>query len=273
MPWPGESREVAVRFVRSSAFDDAVLAARARGWLGSAEREAFDRIRPADARRDWLAAHALARLFLSELTGAAPARVPLRFPPGEPPRLADGRRGDGLHLSISHAAGAALCAVSEGTPVGADVESVENLGPDPLRVARVACSPRESADLEAAPESERAARLLVLWTAKEAVAKAAGTGLRVEPARIRLLPPAGARGGKPPASEGPPWSVGWIRIPPTHAASVAVPAGPGAPVSFRFQEWRPGPPPVVRTWAVLPKGAAPREPGALLGRCAAVVST
>ncbi|HEU4395009.1 MAG TPA: 4'-phosphopantetheinyl transferase superfamily protein [Planctomycetota bacterium] len=258
--------------MRTAAFEDAVLAARARGWLGPAEREAFDRLRPADARRDWLAAHGLARLFLSELTGAPPKRVPLRFPPGEPPRLADGSRGGGLHLSISHAAGAALCAVSEGTPVGADVESVENLGPDPLRVARVACSPRESADLEAAPATERAARLLVLWTAKEAVAKAAGTGLRLAPARIRILSPAGNGPRDPPAGEGRPWTVAWIRIPPTHAASVAVPCDPGSRVSFRFQEWRPGPPSSVRTWAVLPKGAAPREPGALLGRCAAVVS-
>ena len=269
MPSPGEPREVAVRFVRTAAFDEPVLAARAREWLGPAEREAFDRIRPADARRDWLAAHALARLFLSERTGAEPSRVPLRFPPGEPPRLADGRRGGGLQLSISHAAGSALCAVSEGTPVGADVESADNLGPDPLQLARVACSPRENADLEAAPDSERAARLLVLWTAKEAVAKAAGTGLRLAPSDIRILPSA----GRAPADRGRPWTVAWIRIPPTHAASAAVPAGPGGPVTFRFQEWRPGPPPVIRTWAVLPKGAAPREPGALLGRCAAVVST
>src|SRR5207245_5427694 len=130
-----------VRFVRAEAFEGDLLARCARRILGAAERRALARLRPPAARRDYLAAHALARTMLAELAGCEPSRVRFRCSPRGRPEF-DGPPGASpLRFSLSHAEGVALCAVAEGRAVGADVESLRNVGPDPLRVAEAVCSP------------------------------------------------------------------------------------------------------------------------------------
>ena len=158
--------------MRTEVYEDAVLASRAREVLGADEGAALARLRPEAARRDYLAAHALARTMLAELAGSDPARLRFRCPPRGRPELVAPPAARHLRFSISHADGIALCAVAAGCVVGADVESLRNVGPDPLGVAASVCSRREMDALAMLPASARAERLLSIWTAKEAVAKA-----------------------------------------------------------------------------------------------------
>ncbi|PTT82848.1 ACP synthase 2 [Pelomonas sp. HMWF004] len=80
----------------------------------------------------------------------------------------------GVHVSISHSAGAVACAVS-GLPVGVDVESL--LQPrDHLALAEIVHSPAQREQLAAAP-GDAAAAFLQLWTLKEAWLKARERGL------------------------------------------------------------------------------------------------
>src|SRR5206468_11134888 len=131
-----------------------------------------------------------------------------------------------LRFSISHADGIALCAAAAaGCVVGADVESLRNVGPDPLGVAESVCSRREMDALAMLPAPARAERLLSIWTAKEAVAKATGLGFRLPLPLIAVHeesngPPAESR--TEAAEEKTPWRLASLRLTPCPVAAVAV---------------------------------------------------
>ena len=217
-------REVLVRYARTEAYENAVLGAQAVSVLGDEELRILARLRPPAARRDYLAAHALARTTLAEFAGCDPRR--LRFhswPFGRPePVTQPGARP--LSFSISHTDGLALCAVSAGCPVGADVESRRNVETDPLGVARRVCSEKERNALRALTASERVDRLLYLWTFKEAVAKVRGLGFCLPLNYISV-------------DDACPWQVTSSRLTTDHVASVAVLfPREGRPVAIRFEE-------------------------------------
>ncbi len=90
----------------------------------------------------------------------------------------------GVHFSISHCSGVAVCAVSH-NPVGIDVEKVE---PYDDQLAQAICSPSEYEWVQA-DGSVRAERLTELWTRKESTVKCSGMGLQVDP---RLIPSLGS---------------------------------------------------------------------------------
>src|SRR5262245_8692264 len=184
---PPDAR-VSVRWVSTERFGDDHVAARAWAALEPGERIALARVHSRRARRDKLAAHALARTMLAERARCLPAEVRLRksrlgrpvfvAPPGVEP----------AKFSIATSDGLAVCAVSTGCAVGADVESLANAGPDPLVVAADVCSPRELRRLLALPPKRRRAELVRIWTLKEAVLKARGVGLQVHPAHLTVDP-------------------------------------------------------------------------------------
>jgi phosphopantetheinyl transferase len=80
------------------------------------------------------------------------------------------RWADGPDFSIAHAAGFAVCAVAApGVAIGVDLESADAVNPQSLRLVT---SASERAQIGAGGRSATA-----LWTCKEAVLKAAGTGV------------------------------------------------------------------------------------------------
>ncbi|MEU6077680.1 4'-phosphopantetheinyl transferase superfamily protein [Micromonospora sp. NPDC047074] len=89
------------------------------------------------------------------------------------------RGGDaraGLAVSVSRAGGVVAVAARVGGPVGVDVERCRPL--PALALARRWFAPAEAAWLAGRPDGGRVADFLRLWTAKEAVGKALGVGLR-----------------------------------------------------------------------------------------------
>ena len=73
--------------------------------------------------------------------------------------------------SLSHAANhAALCCGTGPVATGVDLEAV--VPRDVIRLASLSYSPAESQAIESLPEPERLIRFYVLWTLKEALAKA-----------------------------------------------------------------------------------------------------
>lgn len=89
-----------------------------------------------------------------------------------------------LRCSLSHSGGLALVAVTLGADVGADLESTGRDTSDWV-VWRHVLTADELSSIPAAPADRRIA-LLALWTAKEAVLKAAGVGLSLDPREIEL---------------------------------------------------------------------------------------
>jgi 4'-phosphopantetheinyl transferase len=109
--------------------------------------------------------------------------------------------GEGLlNLSIAHAGERVLVAVARGCAVGVDVERIgpfEDLATAEAGVLAAA----ERAVLAALPASARGAAFFGYWTRKEALLKATGQGLAIEPATVHVTPPgdpAALLAGPPP---------------------------------------------------------------------------
>ncbi len=106
--------------------------------------------------------------------GVSPAEVGIRAEAGGKP-FVDGAHPE-LQFNLAHAGDLVLYALARERRVGVDVESF-----DPARehgaIAERFYSPRERAELEAAPEDARARLFLTFWTRKEAMVKATGEGI------------------------------------------------------------------------------------------------
>lgn len=124
------------------------------------------------------------RAVLSEHLHLPPDRVPLeRDPSGRP--VVGG--SSGLEVSVSHTADLVLAAVAIGYRVGVDVELVRD-GPWRL-LPRHALTANELAVLEECPPAERIEAFLRYWTRKEALLKAAGIGLAIDPHTVEVSSP------------------------------------------------------------------------------------
>lgn len=97
-----------------------------------------------------------------------------------------------LHFNASHSDGIALIALRRSEPVGIDVERLRPI-PDVDGIAGIALDPAERAELAAVPDDERDRAVLATWTAKEALLKATGDGLSVEPSRFGFAGQSGRR--------------------------------------------------------------------------------
>lgn len=95
----------------------------------------------------------------------------------------------GVGVSVSHAGGLLLVALAACCRVGVDVEPLAERGLE--RLPAHALTTAELRELEA-PGADRIASFLSYWTRKEALLKAAGVGLAIEPRSIELAPPAGS---------------------------------------------------------------------------------
>jgi 4'-phosphopantetheinyl transferase len=94
--------------------------------------------------------------------------------------------GSALEVSVSHSGDWVVLAVTEGTPVGVDVEELRAAEVDDL--AGVAFSPTELATFGAVPAAERRGAFFTYWARKEAVLKATGKGMSVAMSKLTLSP-------------------------------------------------------------------------------------
>ncbi|RAG85054.1 4-phosphopantetheinyl transferase [Streptacidiphilus pinicola] len=145
----------------------------------------------------------LAKTALAFLVGSGPEAVRLlaRCPdcggPHGKPRVLGA--AEGWELSISHSDERVVVAVSEGVPLGVDIERFEpwqgsGLPPEYDLVLTAA----ERAALDRIPQERRARAALSYWTRKEAVLKATGEGLNTPMTDFSLSGP-----------DQPPVLLGW----------------------------------------------------------------
>ncbi|MFB7266150.1 beta-ketoacyl synthase N-terminal-like domain-containing protein [Streptomyces nojiriensis] len=161
-----------------------------RRYLGAAERAAYERLAPR-ARAPWLLGRIAAKDALRQLLwdgGAGPvfpAEVPIGSDPAGRP-VAGAPLTGGFRLSIAHKDRIAVALAHPARPVGIDVEQVTA---DPDALIRIALGPGElglAEGLAAREGTGLPAALTALWCAKEAAAKAAGTGLGGRPRDWRV---------------------------------------------------------------------------------------
>jgi 4'-phosphopantetheinyl transferase len=169
-----------------------------------------------EVRRRRVLLRAALRETLGDLLGMLPREVPLAEVAGRP--VLCGAPHD-LSVSCSAAGHVGVVAVADGRAVGVDVERSTS-GTLPEALAEGWLHPVEADRLAALPRRRRPEALVRCWTQKEAVLKAAGTGLRRHPATVRTPVAPGGRVER--------YEVVPLAAPRGHVASLAVaddPAG------------------------------------------------
>lgn len=187
--------------------------------LDQPERDRADRfLRPIDRAR-YVASHAALRLVLAEPLACDPAEI--RFVAGADgkPALAGSAQGE-LHFNLSHSGARALIGTAPAAPIGVDVEVIRPI-PDAGQIARMHFAADEAAALLALPPDAVERVFYGLWTRKEALVKALGTGLSLPLDRFSVtLPPAPPRLLRWAGAGG--WTLEEIDVDPDYAATVAV---------------------------------------------------
>ncbi|RZA19863.1 MAG: 4'-phosphopantetheinyl transferase superfamily protein [Lysobacteraceae bacterium] len=159
--------------VALAALDDWVAwVPRAHALLDDNERARVVRRRNPVHARELAFAYAMHRVVLAELLEVPLVQLRVERDAKGCPRLP----GDRVRTSLSHADGVVAVAVAASGAVGIDIESRRRAGEMPEIAARVV-HPREAPAILALAEGARGIALLDLWVRKEAVLKAAGSGL------------------------------------------------------------------------------------------------
>lgn len=211
------------------AHPDSLLASApgSEAWLSEEERARAARYRrPAD-RKGYLATRALVRGILARALSRPPGTLRFRESSHGRPSL-EPEVADGLAFNASRTPLWVVLVVTRGMACGIDVENVHRRA-DVDGIAR-AFAPAERALLDGTPVPERRRTFFRLWTLKEAILKARGTGLAGGlDACIFSLP----AGGTPRATfarsleEDPEaWSFHLLEPDPDHVLAVALATAP-----------------------------------------------
>lgn len=161
---------------------DPVLVGDPRGVLTAEEAALAARFRFEKDAVHWRACRAALRQILGRALGIPAAEVALLTAEFGKPFLAEPHAG--LHFNLSHCEDLAIVALCCDGPVGVDIEPAGR-APSLLECVEVFCHPDEIAALPV-EEARRAAALLEIWTGKEALLKALGTGLSLAPQTVAL---------------------------------------------------------------------------------------
>lgn len=139
--------------------------------MSADERERSDRLRSEAHRARFERARAALRGILGRYLERSPADVEFAYGPTGKPALA---APDSLRFNLSHSGDVALCAVARRGEVGVDVEEQRPIR-DFRRIAQRHFAPVEQERW--ASEGETLESFYAVWTRKEAMLKASGSGL------------------------------------------------------------------------------------------------
>jgi 4'-phosphopantetheinyl transferase len=172
------------------------------GCLDQAERQRAMRLIFPAARVAFTFAHAMLRTVASAYLGVDPAD--LRFATG-----ANGKPSlpnETLRFNLSHSGDAVLLACAEGQEVGIDLEATGRLCDDET-LARVSLSEAERRLVETKSKAAVRRMVLQMWTRKEALLKADGSGLTSDPRALTLHAPAIGSGPMQVEHAGRAWTL------------------------------------------------------------------
>ncbi|MGU7838584.1 4'-phosphopantetheinyl transferase family protein [Burkholderia sp. AW33-5] len=202
------------------------LASPAYAALSEAERARAGRyLRHEDAVRS-AATRAALRDVLGATLDVAPKDIAIVVDESGRPSLDPAHRAS-LDFNVSHAGDHALIAWTGTGRVGVDIESC-NRSTDWRALTREVCATAEAAYLDDLPLAARADAFVRVWSAKEALLKALGTGIvgglrafAVVPPRDAATPATTIVDPAAPAAGVAAFDAGWLDAAPGYAACVA----------------------------------------------------
>ena len=157
----------------------------AMAWLDQAETKRQARFRIERPRRDFALCRAALRVHLCDLLGCANDRLSFGFlEHGKPFALVEGQPAP-ISFNVSHSAPHGLIAFASQGRLGVDVE-VRREGRDFDGIAARVFGPEERAAVAAAWGEDKIRLFYRLWTLKEALIKALGTGFTLDPSGFEV---------------------------------------------------------------------------------------
>lgn len=188
------------------------------GLPNAAEHARAGRMVFADDRLRQLHSRGLLRLLLGASLGHPPHS--LRFVDNAygKPTLAD---AESLHFNLSHCRDMALIGLSRAAPIGVDVEHIRPL-PDRDALIAHCFSHAEQAWLARQPPACQEQDFFRLWTAKEAVLKALGSGLAAPLDSISIHFPETGGAHATVDGAGSPWTLFSASPDPDHLLAVSI---------------------------------------------------
>jgi 4'-phosphopantetheinyl transferase len=165
--------------------DPALVREEMTACLSAAEWTQAERFRFEKDAIHWRACRTALRSVLGEALGISPEAVAFEFGEFGKPSLA--LPGHGLQFNLSHCRDLALIALCRDGAVGVDVEPADRAA-TLLGCEEAFCHPREIAGLST-DETPRASTLMEIWTKKEALLKALGTGFSVAAPSVSVANP------------------------------------------------------------------------------------
>jgi 4'-phosphopantetheinyl transferase len=159
----------------------------AREWLSAEELARAERQRDVTERNRFLIARAWLRRLLGRQLGVDPGVVALGSGPFGKPMLDPFAGGESLQFNLSHSANHVACALAADDEVGIDIERIQPAVATP-DVAAPFLTTTEMTQVFSRPGVDATVEFFRRWTLKEAVLKAAGTGLHADPRDVLLKP-------------------------------------------------------------------------------------
>lgn len=167
---------------------------RARAWLDKPEQARWRRYLHPRPRRDFALCRAALRAILCHTLGCrndALSFDALKY--GKPFALVGGRPAP-VSFNVSHGGQHGLIALALAGRIGVDVEE-RDARRDLDGIMRMVYTRDEQAELDQVSGAQKVRLFFSLWTMKEALIKALGTGFSLNPSRFEI-PPALRRGGR-----------------------------------------------------------------------------
>lgn len=168
--------------------------AAAVAWLDGSERKRWKGLRDVRARRAFALCRAAARLHLGRRLDCSNQRLAFgALHHGKPFALVNGRTVP-YGFNVSHSGAHGLIGLAAGVSIGVDVEA-RSPRRDLDGIAARVCGSNERAALAAVEGQGETDLFYRLWTLKEALLKALGTGFARDPTAFEV-PPAVLRGAR-----------------------------------------------------------------------------
>lgn len=142
--------------------------------LSNDEQRRAGRLRSPRSADRFVTARGILRVLLGRYMEASPDQLVFSYGPHGKPELAGGMQKH-LSFNVSHSGGLAVFAIASGLEVGVDIEEIHPVS-DLEATASIFLSHEELAELMALPNKEKLERFFTLWTCKEAILKAFGSG-------------------------------------------------------------------------------------------------
>lgn len=150
--------------------------------LSPVEHERTSRLQQLEFRNRFIASKGLTRKLLHRYLHIQPGEITFTFGPFGKPSLAN--HDSSLHFNLTHSAGRALLAVAR-QPVGVDLEIIRT-DLDIQAIASSVLTPKELSMLLNAPQ-DRNRIFHSFWVRKEAVMKASGMGMSLNPTGFSVV--------------------------------------------------------------------------------------